>query len=264
MNTINFRALRTDAADALARALPGFQPGAEGPALLDLHDTVSHSFHTIAVACLLVDGDSQKSFLNLSRCAENGLRFLTLLRRRALPRPSASKNIPLLAALAAGDFGRASATAAASRDSRDEEAREYEDEFLWARVLQLLAAPKPDVGTVDPLLARLDELDPKAYADRTAAVRALLARDAAAFEEAMAGAVLQYEQVTEEKAKSLTTPVTTFAPHRFLWLEGLALLRLGERAGLPVERELKYCPRLARVPMTARYEGDWAIEIGEA
>lgn len=80
----------------------------------------------------------------------------------------------------------------------------------------------------------------------------------------MAGAALQYELVTEERARSFTTPATTFAPHRFLWLEGLALLRLGERAGLRVEHELKYCPRLARVPMTARHEGDWAIEIGGA
>jgi hypothetical protein len=264
LTVIDYRAFRADAAHALGDVMDGFRPGAAGAELLRVHDAVSLHFHTIAVACLLVDGDSQKLFLNLTRCAENGLRFLKLLRHRALPLPSASKNTPLLCALAAGDLERAASIAALSRDDRDEAAREYEDEFLWARALQLLAAPRPDAASIEPLLARLVELDPAAYGDRAATVRALLAGDAAAFEEAIAGAALVYAQATEERAKSFTTPVTTFAPHRFVWLEGLALLRLGERAGLRVERELRYCPRLARVPMTARYEGDWAIEIGGA
>ncbi len=261
---IDLRALRADAARALGEVMDGFRPGASTEELLRQHDAVSLHLHTIAVACLLVDGDAQKLFLNLTRCAENGLLFLKLLRRRALPLPAASKNVPLLAALAAGDFERAAAISVASRDDRDEEGREYETEFLWARALQLLAAPRADAAAVEPILARLVELDPGAYADRAGAVRALLAGDAAAFEEAIAGAALAYEQVTEARARSFTTPVTTFAPHRFVWLEGLALLRLGERAGLRVERELKYCPRLARVPMTAHYDGDWAIELGGA
>jgi hypothetical protein len=239
-----------------------FRRGADGTELLCQHDAVALALHTIAAACLLVDGDSQKFFLNLSRCAENGLRFATLLRRRDLPLPSASKNVPLLAALAAGDFARAAAIAAISRGTRDEEAREYEDEFLWARAIQLLAAARPDGDALSLLLEKLAALDAESYGDRVATVRALLAGNTAAFEDAMAGAAVAYELVTEKRAKSFTTPVTTFAPHRFLWLEGLALLRLGDRAGLRVERELKYCPRLARVPMTARYEGDWAIEIG--
>ena len=57
--------------------------------------------------------------------------------------------------------------------------------------------------------------------------------------------------------------MTAFAPHRFLWLEGLALLRLGEQAGLHVEGELRFCPRLARVRMLVPYEGDYAIGIGD-
>jgi hypothetical protein len=259
---IDLRSLRADSANVLGELMDRFRRGAPGAELLRQHDTVAVALQTIAAACLLVDGDSQKFFLNLSRCAENGRRFQALLRSRGLDLPAASRNVPLLAALAAGDFALASAIAASARDTRDEAAREYEDEFLMARVFQFLAAPRPDATDIEPLLVRLDELDPAAYGDRTAAIRALLAADAPGFEAAITGAALQYELATEERAKSFATPVTTFAPHRFLWLEGLALLRIGERAGLKVDGDLKFCPRLARLPMTARYEGDWAIEIG--
>ncbi|MBJ6764554.1 hypothetical protein JGU66_27615 [Myxococcaceae bacterium JPH2] len=73
---------------------------------------------------------------------------------------------------------------------------------------------------------------------------------------------LEYEAQTETRARSFATPVTSFAPHRFLWLEGLGLLRLAERVGLQLmDTEYRYCPRLSRVPMKARYLGDWAIPV---
>ena len=50
--------------------------------------------------------------------------------------------------------------------------------------------------------------------------------------------------------------------YRFIWFEGLALLRLAERAGLKVEEPLLYCPPLARVPMKTEYDGDWALPFG--
>lgn len=256
-------ALRADAAQALYVTMTRFRPRADAAELRAQHDSVALQLHTIAVACLLVDGNARTFFLNLVRCAENGRRFLALFRARGLPLPPASRNVPLVAGLAAGDFARASAIAALSNDARDAASHEYEHEFLWARAFQLLAPPAPDPGALGPVLDRLEILDPAAYGDRTAAIRALLAHDPAAFERAMIGAALHQEQVTEERARAFTTPVTTFAPHRFLWLEGLALLRLGERAGLSVDRELRGCPRLARVPVAVDYDGDWAIETGE-
>ena len=258
----DLRSLRLDAMGALGGVMASFDAGASAETLLEQFEQVTLGFHTLAAASLLVDGNSEKFFLNLTRCAENGRRFLKVLRRRGLPLPRASRNVPLLAALACADFARAAELADLSRQDLDVAHQEYEHEFLWARALQLLTRAPPVAADVEPVLAALEPLAPDA-ADRIGAVRALLGGDADGFAQAMKAAARQYELETEKRARSFTTPVTTFAPHRFLWLEGLALLRLGERAGLVVEDELRYCPRLARVPMTARYEGDWAIEIGE-
>ena len=56
-----------------------------------------------------------------------------------------------------------------------------------------------------------------------------------------------------------------FAAHQYLWFEGLALLRLARKRGLDIPNvHYRYCPPLAQVPMTERYQGDWVASIGEA
>jgi hypothetical protein len=258
----DLRDLRAAAAYELGELMDGFRRGADAATLRAQYRDVARHLHTVAVACLLVDGDPQKLFLNLVRCAENGRRFLALLRERALELPPASWDLPLQAALAAGDLERAGAVARLSRDTRDAAASEYEDEFLWAAVLQGLARGAP-AAEVRPTLARLLEVAPDRRAARAAVVDALLERDATRFAEAFTAAHAEHSAEVEERARSLTTP-SWFTPHRFLWLEGLALLRLAERAGVGLDAELPHCPRLARVKMTAGYDGDWAIPTGAA
>ncbi|QRK14254.1 hypothetical protein JQX13_04345 [Archangium violaceum] len=138
---------------------------------------------------------------------------------------------------------------------------EYEDEFLWARVLQELARQDhPSLPSLECLLTRLEEVGQEAHASRCGLVRALLSGNQSAFAEYFATARMEYEEETEKRARAFATPVTAFAPHRFLWLEGLGLLRLGERAGFQLtDMMYRYCPPLARVPMKVRYTGDWAI-----
>jgi len=261
----NMKSLRSDAAMKLEGLMDGFRPGADRDTLLAQVNDILLSLHTIAVATLLVDGNPQGFFLNLCRAAENGLRLLHLLRSRKLTPPPASWNLPLLAALAAGNFPQADAIAAASTTTwQHAEVREYEDEFLWAVILQHLARQKPaPASTVEPLIARLEKANKKEYGSRCAVARALLAQSADDFAKAFAAARLEYEIRIEKEARAFGTPVTPFAPHRFLWLEGLALLRLAERAGLELEdADYRYCPPLARVPMKAKYADDWAIPAG--
>jgi hypothetical protein len=258
----NMKSLRADAAMKLEGLMDDFRPGVDRDTLLAQANDILLCLHTLAVATLLVDGNPQGFFLNLCRAAENGRRFLDLLRARKLAPPPASWNLPLLAALAAGSFAQADAIATASTTTwQHNEVREYEDELLWAVILQQLARQKPPPASqVEPLFARLEKVNKKEYGSRCALARALLAQDASGFAKAFEAARLGYEIQIEKEAKAFGTPVTSFAPHRFLWLEGLALLRLAERAGIPLEgADPKYCPPLARVPMTAKYADDWAI-----
>jgi hypothetical protein len=258
----NLKSLRADAALKLDGLMDTFRPGADRDTLLAHVNDIIQSLHLIAVATLLVDGNPQGFFLNLCRAAENGHRLQELFRARQLTPPPASWNVPLLAALAAGNFDQADAITAASTTTwQHSEVREYEDEFLWAVILQQLTRQKaPPASQVEPLIARLEKLNKKEYGSRCSLARALLAKAPDDFAKAFEAARLDYEIRTEKEAKEFGTPVTSFAPHRFLWLEGLALLRLAERAGLPLDgADYRYCPPLARVPMTAKYADDWAI-----
>ncbi|NOJ82684.1 immunity 49 family protein [Myxococcus xanthus] len=250
--------LRADAADSLGERLSRFDPGADRSSILARLDAITLDLHLIAVATLLVDGNPQGFFLNLCRMAENGRRVQRLLADRGLPPPPARRNTPLLGALAAGHFSLAEAVAA-SAATQWQQGAEYEDEFLWAAALQHLT--RTPSAPLESILVPLEKVGQEPYASRVAMARALVSRDAAAFAEAFAAACLDHGIVTEKRARSLATPVTSFAPHRFVWLEGLALLRLAERAGIaPGDTGFRYCPPLARVPMTATYSGDWAVD----
>ena len=254
--------LRADAAFMLGERMRRFDPSADRDTILTQVDAIVLDLQIIAAATLLVDGNPQNFLLNLCRAAENGRRLLELLRSRGLAPPPARKNEPLVCALAAGHFTLADAVAAVSATDWQKE-EEYEDEFLWARVLQELARQgSPSRPAMEHLLAPLEEVGRDAYASRCGLARALLAGDRDAFAEHFTTAWLEYEEQTEKRARSFATPVTAFAPHRFLWLEGLGLLRLGERVGFQLtDTEYRYCPPLARVPIKARYNGDWAIPV---
>lgn len=250
--------LRADAAARLSSLLDGFDSNASRDTLLEHGESIVLQLHLLATVTLLADGNAQGFFLNLCRMGENWRRLCVLLRARNLAPPSARRNTALLAVLSAGHFPLAAALAHTSATPRQED--DYEDEYLWACVLQELSLPTCSQDVVERLLADLEKVGVEEYGHRVEVARALLSRDARAFDAAFEVARLDYELETEKRARSFGTPVIAFAPHRFLWLEGLALLRLSERAGLARnDTDYRFCPPLARVPMTARYTWDWTL-----
>lgn len=250
---------RANSASALGALMRDFRPNAPRGVLLEQHDAICRHLLAIGVATLLLEAASQKFLLSLARIAENGRRFLTLFGARRLDPVPASRNLPLLAAVVTGDAQAPLTIARLSRTTRAAGDDEYESEFLWARAFQMLV--DPSAGDVAPVLGRLIEAAPETHGALVQVARALGARDAAAFEEAFGQALQVYGDETERRSKAFTTPSSFFA-HRFVWVEGLALLALARRAGLEPAADFRYCPRLARVPLTASYEGDWAIATG--
>ncbi|MCP3143115.1 Imm49 family immunity protein [Pyxidicoccus xibeiensis] len=253
----NLMSLRSDAAAELGALLRSFQPDADRDVLLSDGEAIVLDLHLVATATLLVDGNAQGFFLGLCRMAENWRRLIVLLRSRNLPPPSVRRLTPLHAALAAGHFRLAEALAAVSATQRQSD--DYEDEYLWGCILQGLARQESPT-TLAPLLNRLEVVAENTHGPHVALTRALLARDAEGFAKAFETLHHAHGSDIEARAKAFDTPVTAFAPHRFIWLEGLALLRLAARAGVaPETTEYRYCPPLARLPMTAVYRGDWTI-----
>ena len=210
-------------------------------------DVTAHE-HVLAVAALLVDGDRDVFFSWLLAIAENGRRIAARLATAGFAGPPASPNLPVLAALAAGDLKRAAALGANARTDWSRSDGEYEDEYLWAATVNALAAsPNPDAAACEARLVALEATEPRPYLERIAVVRALLAGDAQTFANAVLDARHAYEDDIERQREQFGTKETDFPARQGLWLEGLALLRLGERAGLAFDRiDLRFLPAMAQ------------------
>lgn len=231
----------------LEAILPGpRQPGRHG--LVRWHRDVTQHEHVIAVGALLIDGDREAFFSWLLAIAENGRRVSARLANAGFEPPPASANLPVLAALAAGDLARAEALGAAARADWSRPDGEYEDEFLWAATVNALAASaQPDAAACEARLAALEATEPRPYLERIALVRALLAGDARTFARALLDARHAYEDAIDKRSEAFGVKDTDFPARAGLWLEGLALLRLAERAGLPIERvDLRFLPAMAQ------------------
>jgi hypothetical protein len=215
-------------------------------------------FHVQGVTTLLLDASPQHFFYQLGCAAENWRRLHLHLRGQGAALPAASDNAALLGAVAAGYWELARDLCKVSATERGEE--EYEDEFAWARLLQELIALPAGEAPSEELLQRHRPALEESQADRLELLQALLAKDGRRFAAALTRLVQQH--AAEVEALESTSSPEERVAYRFIWFEGLALLRLAERVGLKVEEPLLYCPPLARVPMKMKYDGDWALPFG--
>jgi hypothetical protein len=251
-----------DSLETLPGLLDRFNPAAGRDTLIQRVDTLCQHFQVLAAGALLVEGSTRYFHQNLVQAAENWRRLLTWLGRRGWTPPPATRNVPLLDAVVAEQWPLAAELAAHSAQQW-QQGEEYEDDFAWAAVLQALVLPE---DTRRALLAerleRLEAVGAETQASKLAAARALLAGDGAGFHRALEAAHAAYEEVTERHAKQGTLPRRGFLPHRHLWMEGLALLRLAERAGLPPPGAyLRYCPRLALGKASVAPEPAWLVPL---
>ncbi|MBZ4417487.1 immunity 49 family protein [Myxococcus sp. RHSTA-1-4] len=261
---IDFALLRENAGAAVPVLISHIAPDTERDRLVEEVRELCRCFVNIAAATLLLEGRSQPFFLNLCRAAENWRRLLVHLEQRQQPPPPASWGLtPLAGVVAAGHWELATRVAERLSAHRRKEEGEYAVEFAWASALGglvLHAARGEDPTSRIQELARVsrEECWPTL-------ARALVDGDSAAFLPAFADAHALHEARTEKLARGFTQREDRFAAHRYLWFEGLALLRLARKRGLdlPAERH-HYCPPLAQAPMTEPYQGDWVARLGQS
>lgn len=111
-------------------------------------------------------------------------------------------------------------------------------------------------------LDRLEAVGAETQTHKLALARALMERDSPGFHCAFEAAHAEFEELTERQARMRTLPRAGFLPHRYLWLEGLALLRLAERAGLPSpDAYLRYCPQLALGKTAVVLQPEWLVPL---
>lgn len=133
------------------------------------------------------------------------------------------------------------------------EGYEYEDDFAYARFFYDLVGSE-GLGP-EPLQATLHQLEQALEgqpSERLALCEALLVRDQDGFDRAFTD-LLNAER---DKVDALADPIQdsvlaqeyTFQANRWVFVEGLAILRVAERLGLQTESEYDRCPSVARLP----------------
>lgn len=181
---------------------------------------------------LVASGQARRAFLR--RCARKGYADHYL---------AFSRSGSMLDAAAGDDFALAAEVLRMSPASL-RRGDEYEDDFWWQRLIGLLiaGAPAPEVA------AALSALEGAAEGEgaRIAVARALVARDAKAFAEAVESLLGERSAEVEDDDATDEDPVAAADAHVFI--EGIAVLKLARRLGIAIGSEYPMCPTLALLP----------------
>lgn len=203
-----------------------------------------------AIARLLAYADGATFRERLARSGQARRRLLQWAAgaRRPFNRFTATGNYgPLCDALASGDDALAQDIARLSADT-PVKGHEFEEDFLYARLLGLLATGDDALpGRAQPLLEALERLMDGQDFPRLAMCRALLAREQEGFDGALQALLEERDWQFQEKARSFKPRDEETETEPFIFVEGLALLRLAERRGLAVQADYLFLPGLARV-----------------
>ncbi|MGC3999318.1 MAG: Imm49 family immunity protein [Anaeromyxobacter sp.] len=166
---------------------------------------------------------------------------------------TAAESLPWFDAVAAGADALAAGIARAAAPAWTP-GEEYEDDFLYPRVLMSHFGERAPAAQVGALLDRLDALT--AGADpRAGLCRGLVERDQARFEEALDQVVARRSEDLDQRRQRGMLPAEEGATEARIWVELLALVRLAQVSGLVVEPDHPLAPSLARRLDRARPPG---------
>jgi hypothetical protein len=196
------------------------------------------------LVALLADASPASFSLWLTRAGANWRVLLDRASKRGFAVP-ARYGEPLLAVVATDNFPLAAEIA--RRSARTKHEIEYDDEFLWALLVQelvvMLAEGRSDLAA---LSATADRLEKESSDARPGVAKAILARNKAAFWSAVEAVGQEYAAAKDDDAANPAAEYSAWRAAQHVWLEGLALVRLGARLGLGAPSgELPRIPALA-------------------
>lgn len=206
----------------------------------------------LAILHLLLHGDYNAFFQDLARSAQ--------CRLYHLKRCAADSHVdfycrstraePYWDALAASCFELARDIGRLTPSSF-REGEEYEDDFCYLRFLHQWQENNCGASAeLSTLLQRFEEVLEGAANPRLAICKSLLGPDGNAFEQAFLALLEErYAQIEREKIGAAEESVCA-AVGTYVFVEGLALLRLAGLAGIKTREEYPLCPLLARLPMS--------------
>lgn len=250
MTAPNMRAVEASASAKAALLEEELEQGQRPPEEVErILFHLSRYTRAAAIARLLAYADGATFRERLVRSGEARRRLLQWAAgaRRPFNRFTATGHYgPLCDALAAGADTLAHDIARLSADT-PVKGYEFEEDFLYARLLGLMATGDDSVpGRAEPLLDALERVMDGQDFPRLAMCRALLAREQEGFDATLQALLDERDRHFHAQAKSFTPKDEEAETEPFIFLEGLALLRLAERRGLTVQTDYLFLPSLAR------------------
>ena len=209
-------------------------------------------FRQRGVCSFLLDGNPQPLFVNLMQSAGACMALLPLITDS---QKSTSRANPFYDAIAGGFWDCARSIANASRPTWNR-SREYEDDFLFVWFLMqhfFLGAPEQACRAI--VAAHEVAAEGADQAHRNICL-AFLQHDGPLFDAALRDVLAQRSETVEGFVERETMPEEVWSWLRYFSLEGLALVKLADRARLPISGEYLHVSEVLRNNPTFAFDPD--------
>lgn len=224
---------------------------------------ISNYYRSIAVCWLFLYADAELYGQMLINSALTRKFYLTYCAKEGKLEEAAQRVSfigPFFDAIAVNEFQLASEISSIS-PTKWFKRYEYQDDYAYAMFMQnIVKYGVTDRSKLEPFLSEF-EVSLEGNKDiRLDLCRAMCELDQASFDEALDELINQHEEyynkLADPSSLSSLTLGQNFEPNRWLFIEGLAILRIAEKIGLSVEQSYKFCPQIARISNFGKFIPD--------
>jgi len=209
---------------------------------------LSVDYRTLAIAHLLGDADRDLFFHNISLSAQ--MRNELLLKHKGVGgKPSrflcASHIQPFFDAIAAGQDSIAENIALLSYDHWVEE-EEYEEDFYYAHFMYLFIQ-RVEKEILEKLLVNFERSLQGNDSSHYTMCQALLKKNQDLFESSVIELLVDRSEQFEKMGERMISKSEQYLTEKYIYVEGLALIRIAKSIGLKIRDEYTGCPAIAIV-----------------
>lgn len=229
----------------------------------DLCEEISEKYRALAICRLLADADTDGFYHDLLRSAK--IREYYLLRSRAENyldfHMASSRSQPFFDAIAVNTFELArNIMGLSSQDWLADD--EYEDDFCYVQFLhKYISFDEGLQHELNEILQRFETSLQGATSARLEICKAFLMKNQGHFDNAFNSLIEERSsEIKNEKERFVMEDINIIV-NRHVFVEGLALLNISEKAGLQTQNEYLFCPRIARLPMIRPFPNDGYVRL---
>lgn len=213
----------------------------------------AYAYRALAVCELLLEANQARFFEFLCKAGQVRLHFLQLIAAGYPSKPDhlcTSRNIPFIDVLAAGDLDTAVALGELTPKQHNP-IIEYEDDFLRYHFLHMLTLNQcaSKNANLKSILERWEEVL-EGGTDRYLDVcKTLFSADSDEFYLTFQQLIAYRIEVVEEWKKDFSFDPDVRLTESFIFMNGIAILRLAELLGMHTKDEYDMIPSLSRIPL---------------